>query len=271
MASYNNAADPFGLLPSASARLGLDERNRPLAPQSNIPFRVGLLEDCIEEGDALVHLLQENECVVQTRKSGLAFLDMLKRESFDLLMLDWNVPDMDGFTVLKRIRDTLLLQCPVMMFTSRTGEYDIVQALNGGADDYISKPWRPFELMARVRALVRRGTTRDIRQQEVIADFVLDQSRFAISCKGDEAILTHKEFDLARLLIRNLGNPLSRTHIIDAVWRGDPPDSRTMDAHVSRVRSKLRLTIDQGYRITSIYGYGYRLEQVMQSEHATHD
>lgn len=270
MDNIDNAADPEKLGLSTSAPAGQGDRNKHHSPKANLPLRIGVLEDSIEECDALVHLLQDNQCVVQAQHSGVEFLAMVKRESFDLLLLDWNVPDLDGFTVLKRIRDILQLQCPIMMLTARNGEYDIVQALNSGADDYIGKPWRPFELMARIRALVRRGNTSDNPQQEVIAEFVLDQSRFAISWKGGEALLTHKEFDLARLLIRNLGNPLSRTHIVDAVWRGDPPDSRTMDAHVSRVRSKLGLTVDRGYRIASIYGYGYRLEQVLQQEPLQH-
>jgi len=171
--------------------------------------------------------------------SGKEMLHNLRRDSYDMLILDWQVPDLSGTEILHWVREKLSPNLPVLFMTSRSGEDDIVAGLAAGADDYMIKPIRRSELVARVQALLR------------------------VSVNDVPVEMTQKEFDLALLLFRNLGRPLSRAYILEAVWSRDIDiPSRTMDTHISRVRSKLELRPENGYRLAPVYSYGYRLEQV---------
>lgn len=196
--------------------------------------------------------------------SGKELLHQLRRESFDMLILDWQVPDLSGTVVLHWVREKLSTTLPVLFMTGRSGESDIIAGLDAGADDYMIKPLRRGELVARVQALLRRAYP-DQTAEEI--------SRFGIyqfetrACKASvnnvSVEMTQKEFDLALLLFRNIGRPLSRAYILEAVWTRDIDiPSRTMDTHISRVRSKLALRPENGYRLAPVYSYGYRLEQV---------
>lgn len=196
--------------------------------------------------------------------SGKEMLHQLRRESYDMLILDWQVPDLSGTEILHWVREKLSPNLPVLFMTSRSGEDDIVAGLAAGADDYMIKPIRRSELVARVQALLRRAypgqASPEILQFGV---YKFEVRACRISVNDIPVDMTQKEFDLALLLFRNLGRPLSRAYILEAVWSRDIDiPSRTMDTHISRVRSKLELRPENGYRLAPVYSYGYRLEQM---------
>ncbi len=224
--------------------------------------RVGLLEDSSIEAAGVKRLLEENGYRVDPCNSGSEFMELLEVESFDLLILDWNVPDLSGIEVLDKIRTELRKTIPILMLTSRASEYDIVQALNRGADDCLQKPWKPFELVARVNALLRRQRQLEKKQDDRYSDFMLDTKNLNVIRNGEYIKLSNKEFLLIQLLLRHLGSPVSRAHIAQAVWNRSELEARTVDVYVSRLRNKLNLTVGQGFALFSIYGFGYRLEKM---------
>jgi DNA-binding response OmpR family regulator len=151
-----------------------------------------------------------------------------------------------------------------MFMTSRSGEDDIVAGLAAGADDYMIKPLRRGELLARVQALLRRAYPSQNMVEQIQFGSYIFETRTARLLKDNVPIeVTQKEFELALLFFRNLGRPLSRAYILEAVWARDIElPSRTMDTHVSRVRTKLQLRPEFGFRLAPVYSYGYRLEQI---------
>ncbi|WP_211467013.1 response regulator transcription factor, partial [Collimonas silvisoli] len=152
---------------------------------------------------------------------------------------------------------------PVLFVTNRADEEGVVEALAAGADDYMIKPIRHSELTARVRAILRRAyPAQSPSTHLVFNDYVFDTRSGCLTLRGKSIEITQKEFELALLFFRNIDHPLSRAHILEAVWSRDAViPSRTMDTHVSRVRSKLQLRPENGYRLRPVYRYGYRLEQ----------
>jgi DNA-binding response OmpR family regulator len=198
--------------------------------------------------------------------SGREMMRILRRDSFDMLILDWLVPDFSGTNVLHWVRQNLAPNLPVLFITNCTSEDEIVEGLNAGADDYIVKPVRKGEVVARVQALLRRS------YQESDSSGVLKFGKYAFETRQGQASmdgltieLAPKEFDLALLLFRNAGRPLSRSHILDTIWSGaNVANSRSLDTHLSRLRSKLHLLPENGFRLSPVYGYGYRLEPTVQ-------
>jgi DNA-binding response OmpR family regulator len=157
---------------------------------------------------------------------------------------------------------------PVLLCAARSEAAALESALNAGADDYILKPLRPNEVQLRVQILLQRAYPgyRDQRQIR-FADYVFETPSNRITHKGAVVEMTQKEFELALLLFGNLGRPLSRAYIQDAIWsRGDDLPSRTLDTHISRVRNKLQLKPEHGFRLTPVYGYGYQLEQLGEAK-----
>lgn len=262
-----NAADPFGLSLKNMTQTAYTQSQQELSQGlmgsalDSTSLRVALLEDNLLESEAISNLLEENNCTVVVEETGQKFLELLKKDTFDLIILDWNLPDTDGHSILKTIRQNLKITRPILMITSRTSEYDVVIALNSGADDYLTKPWRPFELLARIGALMRRlGRVSTSGVQMRVDNFeMLNGSYIKLHHLDKTVLLKHKEFSLAWLLITNLGCAVSRAEIIDTIWLSEVPDSRTIDAHISKVRAKLFLTPEYGYSLSAIYGYGYRL------------
>lgn len=187
-----------------------------------------------------------------------------RRNSFDLLVLHWQKTDAEPEQVMHAVREYLPPTLPVLFMTSRSSEDDIIAGLASGANDYIIKPIRRGELIARVQALLRRAyPTQSALEQIHFGNYVFEARTGRLTVGGAPVDVTHKEFDLALLLFRNLGRPLSRAYILESVWARDVDiPSRTMDTHVSRVRSKLRLRPENGYKLAPVYSYGYRLEQM---------
>jgi DNA-binding response OmpR family regulator len=192
---------------------------------------------------------------------------LLKNEALSeahLIILDWNLPGMDGLDALKAIR--LTYSTPVMFLTSFDAESRVVSALGAGADDYLVKPFRAGELSARIQTLLRRYQSLIHRQDAVAkklsSGVIIDRMAGTLQMPDQEAIkLSTKEFLLAQLFFQNVGRALSRNEIIMAVWgRGQDIPSRTLDTHVSRLRTRLNLRPEMGWRLTPVYSFGYRLD-----------
>ena len=230
-------------------------------------IRIALLEDDSSQSD-LVRLWVTgagHNCHVFSR--GQDFMRALQRETFDLLMIDWMIPDISGIDVLTWLSANLETAAPVLFVTARDSESDIVTALNAGADDYLVKPLRKMELLARVAALARRGRPGAKQESLTIGAFTIDPTHHSIARNGEPVELTQKDFDLAVFLFRNIGKLLSRGHILESVWgRSAAVNTRTVDTHVSRLRSKLGLNVENGWKLTAIYQHGYRLEHLDESD-----
>jgi DNA-binding response OmpR family regulator len=225
-------------------------------------MRIALLEDELEHADRTTSLLNTAGHQVQVFRRGAALIRQLRSEPYELIILDWEIPDISGCDVLLTIRQQLSLRTPVVFLTHRDAEADVVQALEAGADDFLIKPPRERELLARVEAAGRRA-----REGAPCADvlevppFRIDLHHRRIECSGVACELTRREFDVAALLFSNVGKVLSRAQIMQRVWgQGDSTTTRTVDMHVSRVRKILGLSAAIGLRLTAVYGYGYRLE-----------
>ena len=229
-------------------------------------MRIAVLEDDPVQQKNISDILTKADLESRIYGTGKEFTFALRRESFDAIVLDWTVPDTTGIELLKSIR-TGGMRTPVLFATVRDAEEDVVEALQAGADDYMVKPLRSAELVARLTALVRRA------QPPTSEERFLDYDRFKFDLRtqaltsGNEPIdMTQKEFHLALLLFRNIGRPLSRGHIREEVWGHDSDvPSRTMDTHISRVRTKLGLRPEEGYLLAPVYSYGYRLEHLEES------
>jgi DNA-binding response OmpR family regulator len=179
------------------------------------------------------------------------------------LLLDWNLPDESGIDVLRWLREGGNPRLPVLFLTSRNEEEDIVAGLRAGADDYLTKPPKQGELLARVGALLRRiGLQGEQPAEEDAAPYFIDMQRRRVTLEDREVILTEREFDLATYLFRRRGRVVSRDALLEGVWniRGDVA-TRTVDTHVSRLRKKLELGGEHGWRLNAVYQHGYRLEQ----------
>jgi DNA-binding response OmpR family regulator len=196
--------------------------------------------------------------------SGEALRRALRRESYDLLLLDWELPDLSGIELLAWARASLASPPPVIMLTGRTADGDIVEGLDTGADDYVTKPVQAAVLRARVEALLRRSYgVQPTPRIESFGDHVFDPIAMTVTVRGEAVDVTAKEFGLALLLFRNLNRPLSRAHIMETVWGRNPEiPSRTLDAHVSQIRGRLGLRPEHGLRLASVYSFGYRLASI---------
>ena len=227
-------------------------------------MRVALLEDDIDQVALFSEWLKQAGHTCEHYDNGKAFVRGIKHDSFDALILDWMVPDMDGFEVLRWVRENFEWQIPIVFVTAKDSEDDIVRALEEGADDYVVKPAKQRELIARVNAAVRRAAAVEEGQTTIEHEpFVIDLNNHHIERHGERIDVTQKEYELIVFLFRNIGKVMSRAHILESVWGRNPDiNTRTVDTHVSRIRSKLSLAPDTGWKLSSIYQHGYRLEKV---------
>jgi len=226
-------------------------------------LRIAILEDDPDQLALLSRWIESAGHQVSGYLAGNAILRSASRSSFDLFVLDWEVPDISGLDVLRRIRGKVSTTVPVMFVTVRDTEKDIVLALNTGADDYIIKPVRQGETLARVGALLRRAYPQREETRIVLPPYEFDTQSHIARIDGVSVNLTPKEFELATLLFRNCERLMSRDYLLEAVWgRGADVETRTVDTHVSGVRRKLELRGEHGFRVAAIYNYGYRLKRI---------
>jgi len=226
----------------------------------------------MEQARLLEHWLNGTGHTLTHRARGKDFVRIVLRESFDLLILDWEVPDLSGIEVLQRIREAQRDYTPVLFVTVRDEEAAVVKALTSGADDYMAKPLRRLELLARINALGRRSTGRSPEAMPDTSPFAFDLARQTLERDGEAISLTHREFELACFMFRHSGRVLSRGHILETIWGMHDGDvsTRTVDTHMSRLRKKLSLD-DSGWTLTAVYQHGYRLEGPADGESGQHE
>ena len=227
-------------------------------------MRIALLEDDVAVGTAMQLWLEAAGHTVHNFISGKAIVREASRESFDLFLLDWHVPDLSGEQVVRWLREKQQSTVPVLFATSRDGEADIVSALQAGADDYMVKPIRRLELLARVEALLRRSQPKQSADEPIsIGPYSINLLDRVVTLAGNAIDMTDKEYDLTVFLFRNIGKLISRGHLAESVW-GQVGDvqSRTVDTHMSRVRKKLQIGPAHGVRLTPVYNFGYRFERI---------
>jgi DNA-binding response OmpR family regulator len=227
-------------------------------------MRIAVLDNDRSQADLICQVLTGAGHVCQAFDSGKDLLGVLRKDNFDMLLLDWHVTDLSGAEVLRRAKEKLPAHTPMMFVTGNSCEDDIVAGVAAGADDYMIKPLRRGELLARVQALLRRAyPSQNGAEQLQFGQYVFETRPGRLLMDGAVIDVTHKEFYLALLFFRNIGRPLSRAYIHEAVWiRETAVPSRTMDTHVSRVRNKLQLRPENGFRLVPVYSYGYRLEKM---------
>lgn len=226
-------------------------------------MRIAIADDDETTRLFLSDLLTQSGHLCAPFRNGRDLTTALQRDTFDLLVIDWAMPEPDGLDVMRWARDNLASCPPMIMLTNRAAKDDIVACLNMGADDYIVKPELPHVILARINAVLRRSAPRAQAeaQFEQFGDYTFDRLREVVVYDGQEANLTSKEFALARLLFRNMHRALSRSYLLETLWNSTADvHTRTLDMHVSRIRSKLRLRPENGYRLLPIFSYGYRLE-----------
>jgi DNA-binding response OmpR family regulator len=224
--------------------------------------RIAILEDDPDQLALLSRWITNAGHQVHGYLRGNDVLKNAARESFDIFLLDWEVPDISGVEVLRWIRSNLSATVPVLFVTVRDTEEDIVHALNSGADDYMVKPVRQSETLARVGALLRRAYPQKEMTHLVIPPYEFDTQAGIARLNGTAVALTPKEFELAVLLFRNIDRLMSRGHLQETVWgRGVELPTRSVDTHISQVRKKLGLRGEYGFRAAAIYNYGYRLKR----------
>ncbi|MDR3392795.1 MAG: response regulator transcription factor [Sulfuriferula sp.] len=231
-------------------------------------MRIALLEDNIPQAEIILHWLQEAGHAAQHYTLSLDLMNAVGRETFDVYILDWLLPDITGEEVLRWLRQSRRIDAPIIFLTSRDTEEDISSILNAGADDYIIKPARRQELLSRLDAVYRRA------YMPRVGVSVIDAPPYRFETGGSRALyhyapveMTEKEFELALFFFSNLNRIISRAHLLEAVWgmNVDIP-TRTIDTHISRIRNKLVLRPENGYQLKAVYNHGYRLEHVNSTE-----
>ena len=225
-------------------------------------MRFAVLDDDKAQAELVARLLEERGHGCEVFHTGRALLNRLRQDMFDLIVIDWNMPGMSGLEVLGHIRQGPLARVPVLMVTSRSDDLDIVAGLAAGADDYLTKPLVPAIFLARVDAALRRTHLNRPKANEAsFGPYQFDLPAETVVVHGEPVKLTAKEMALALTLFENQSRPLSRSWLLETIW-GTSPDveTRTLDAHISRIRSKLSLRAENGFRILPVYSYGYRLE-----------
>ena len=195
-------------------------------------------------------------------RNGEAAIDMAKSEHPELVILDLMLPGIDGLEVCKTLKaDSKTSSIPIIMLTAKSQESDKVVGLELGADDYMTKPFSPRELIARIKAVLRRSKEAEKLPEILkVGDLIVDLAKISVTIKGKSIELTAKEFELLKTLIKSKGRVLSRDYLLDSIWGFDHAaeiQTRTVDVHIRTLRSKLK---SESKRIVTVKNYGYRFE-----------
>lgn len=199
--------------------------------------------------------------------NGKSLLRGLRTQSYDLLLLDWRPPDVEGIEMLRKLRESFGTRLPLLLMADPNDKPQVLTALLASADDFMLKPLGGTELQARVQALLRRAYPTRFEKELVCGPYHFSPLTRTLRLRGEPLRLKQREYDLALYLFRNVGRLLSREHLIQTVWGQElEAHSRSLDTHVSRVRARLDLRPANGLVLASVYGLGYRLEFLIGDE-----
>lgn len=230
---------------------------------SAVTWTVGCVEDDADQAEMLRLWLEHAGYGCAVFRTSNEFRRRLGNEAVDLVLLDRSLPDAAGLEVLAWIRHSSNARLPVIFLTASGEESDIVEGLAAGADDYVVKPPKQAELLARVAAVLRRrGGDTDGSETMELPPYRIDPQRRQVSINGEPAELTQREYELACYLFRRQGRIVSRDALLENVWNlAGGVSTRTVDTHISRLRKKLGLSGENGWRLTAVYQHGYRMEK----------
>jgi two-component system response regulator RegX3 len=223
--------------------------------------RILLVEDEKSLSEPLSYLLRREGYEVQVVDNGLAAVSAVEAAPPDLMLLDLMLPGLPGTEVCREVRQRSSL--PIIMLTAKDSEVDIVVGLELGADDYVTKPYSSRELLARIKAVLRRRAEDPHASQSILEyhGIVLDSDRHQLVVRGTPVSLPLKEFELLELLMLNAGRVLTRGQIIDRVWGSDYfGDTKTLDVHIKRLRSKIEIDPAEPIHLVTVRGLGYRFD-----------
>ncbi|MFB6609853.1 winged helix-turn-helix domain-containing protein [Agromyces sp. NPDC056379] len=223
--------------------------------------RILLVEDEIALSDPLSFLLEREGYEVEVAADGPSAVEAFDRSGADLVLLDLMLPGLPGTEVCREIRNRSTV--PIIMLTAKDSEIDIVVGLELGADDYVTKPYSTRELLARIRAVLRRRIEIEDFDEAVIEGgrVRMDVDRHTVEVDGEPVPMPLKEFELLELLMRNPGRVLTRGQLIDRVWGSDYfGDTKTLDVHIKRIRSKIEQQPSEPVQLVTVRGLGYRFE-----------
>jgi DNA-binding response OmpR family regulator len=224
-------------------------------------MRIAMLDDEPREMESIRRLMAliGHEC--HGFADGKSLLRGLRDQVFDLLVLDWRPPDVDGISVIRKLRESFGNRLPLLLTAAPEDKTGVAAALLAGADDFMVKPLGSVELQARVQALLRRAYPTRFEKERSYGPYHFSPLTNTICLHGEPVRLKQREYELALLLFRNVGRLLSREHLMQAIWgRELGTRSRSLDTHVSRLRVQLALRPENGVVLASVYGLGYRLE-----------
>jgi two-component system, OmpR family, response regulator RegX3 len=223
--------------------------------------RILVVEDEESFSDPLSYLLRREGYEVAVADDGPAALEEFDRNGADLVLLDLMLPGLPGTEVCRQLR--VRSKVPVIMLTAKDGEIDKVVGLELGADDYVTKPYSSRELVARIRAVLRRGTEPELSGAATVeaGPVRMDVERHVVTVNGQTVPMPLKEFELLEMLLRNAGRVLTRMQLIDRVWGSDyVGDTKTLDVHVKRLRGKLEPDPATPRYLVTVRGLGYKFE-----------
>ena len=223
--------------------------------------RILIVEDEPSLSEPLSFLLRREGYETEVAADGREALAAFDRDGADLVLLDLMLPGLPGTEVCRELRARSSV--PIIMLTAKDSEVDIVVGLELGADDYVTKPYSTRELLARIRAVLRRRVEVDDLDESVleVGGVRMDVDRHAVSVDGKEVAMPLKEFELLELLLRNAGRVLTRGQLIDRIWGADYfGDTKTLDVHIKRIRSKIEKDPSQPVLLLTVRGLGYRFE-----------
>ena len=225
--------------------------------------KILVVEDEKSFSEPLSFLLGKEGYKVEVAESGTDAVARFNKSGADLILLDLMLPGMSGTDVCKEIRSNSMV--PIIMLTAKDDEVDTVIGLELGADDYVTKPYSSRELLARIKAVLRRKGDFQLEEGESatvqVGEIKLDSDRHIVSFKGENVALPLKEFELLEFLMRNSGRVLTRIQIIDRIWGNDyVGDTKTLDVHIKRLRSKLEVDPANPELIQTVRGLGYKME-----------
>jgi len=223
--------------------------------------RILIVEDEQSLSEPLAFLLGREGYETTIAADGPAAIAEFDRSNADLILLDLMLPGLSGTEVCRELRTRS--QVPIIMLTAKDSEVDVVVGLELGADDYVTKPYSTRELLARIRAVMRRRVETDDDDIAILeaGDVRMDVERHTVAVRGTDTAMPLKEFELLELLLRNSGRVLTRGQLIDRVWGADYfGDTKTLDVHIKRIRSKIESTPSEPTMLVTVRGLGYRFE-----------